>query len=200
MAANMANGTSELWLVRHGETEWNRQGLYQGQVDIPLNETGLAQAHSAADRLAAAGVAFDALYASPLLRARQTAEVSAALLKIEMRFDRRLMEIHQGSFEGKRYAHVLSEFGTLLKNLALPAVHRRAPGGESVAEVAARMAEAASEITRAHPGGRVLIFAHGLALATLICQARAIPLEKVYSHIQENAAVEVIRWEGLSQK
>jgi broad specificity phosphatase PhoE len=57
------------------------------------------------------------------------------------------------------------------------------------------MAEAASEITRAHPGGRVLIFAHGLALATLICRARAIPLEKVYSHIQENAAVEVIRWE-----
>ncbi len=184
----------EMWLVRHGETEWNRQGLYQGQVDTPLNETGLAQARSTAEKLAAAGVTFDALYASPLCRARQTAEISAARLGMEIRFDPRLMEIHQGAFEGKKYVHIMTDFRTLFKNLSLPVVHRRAPGGESVAEVSSRMAEAANEIVRAHPGGRVLIFAHGLALATLLCRARSLPLENVFRHIQENAAVEVIHF------
>lgn len=186
-----------MWLVRHGETEWNRQGLYQGQVDIPLNETGIAQARNTAEQLGTAGVGFDALYASPLCRARQTAEISAERLGMEIRFDPRLMEIHQGSFEGKKYVHIMTDFRTLLKNLSLPAVHRRAPGGESVAEVAARMAEAAADIARAHPGGRVLIFAHGLALATLLCQARGLPLENVYRHIQENAEVAVIQFAPL---
>jgi broad specificity phosphatase PhoE len=194
MAAYINDQTCELWLVRHGETEWNRLGLYQGQVDIPLNETGMAQARAAAERLAAADVTFQGLYASPLLRARQTAEISAVRLGINICFDRRLMEIHQGTFEGKKYIYVMSEFRTLLKNMTLPLVHRRAPGGESVAEVAVRMAEAAGEIANTHPGGRVLIFAHGLALSTLICQARGIPLEKVYDHIPENTEMEVVRW------
>lgn len=198
MTANIATGTSELWLVRHGETEWNRLRLYQGQVDIPLNETGVAQAGEAAERLARSGVEFDALYASPLRRARQTAEISANRLGVEIRLDRRLMEIHQGTFEGKKYIYVMSEFRTLLKNMTLPLVHRRAPGGESVAEVAARVADAACEITRSHPGGRVLVFAHGLALSTLICQARGIPLEKVYDHIPDNAEVVVIQWKRTS--
>ena len=65
---------AELWLVRHGETDWNRQGLYQGQADLPLNETGLAQARQTALMLEQAGQRFAALYSSPLLRARQTAE------------------------------------------------------------------------------------------------------------------------------
>jgi len=186
-----------MWLVRHGETEWNRKGLYQGQVDTPLNETGVAQARNTAEQLAAAGVSFDALYASPLCRARQTAEISAARLGMEIRFDPRLMEIHQGSLEGKKYVHIMKDFRTLFKNLSLPAVHRRAPGGESVAEVAARMAEAAADIARIHPGGRVLIFAHGLALATLLCRAQGIPLENVFRHIQENAEVAVIHFAPL---
>jgi len=68
------------------------------------------------------------------------------------------------------------------------------PGGETVSEVAARMMEAANDIACRYPGGRILIVSHGLALATLVCIARKIPLAQVYSHILENARPEVVTW------
>jgi broad specificity phosphatase PhoE len=73
-------------------------------------------------------------------------------------------------------------------------LHERAPGGESVAEVAARLKLAADGIAAAHPGGKVLVVTHGLAMATLVCQARRIPLQQVYQQIPDNTVVAVINW------
>jgi broad specificity phosphatase PhoE len=179
---------AELWLVRHGETDWNLQGLYQGQADIPLNETGLAQARQTAAALDQAGQSFAAIYSSPLARALQTAEECACRLGLEVRLVADLREIHQGEWQGKNYAAVVAQFSDH------PRVELRAPGGESVAEVAARMAAAADEIAAAHAGEAVLIFSHGLALATLVCQARGIPLSEVYAHIPANGQADVIGW------
>jgi broad specificity phosphatase PhoE len=74
-------------------------------------------------------------------------------------------------------------------------VHARAPGGESVAEVAGRMAAAAQDICRQHPLGPVLVVSHGLALATLMCQAKDISLDLVYHQILENTQVEKVTWQ-----
>ncbi len=191
---NTPTNPAELWLVRHGETDWNRHGLYQGQTDIPLNAAGLAQAHAAAERLALSGRRFAALYSSPLARARQTAEAAAARLGLSVLLDERLVEIHQGAWQGKNYAQVVAEFGGLLRAAEASPLDARAPGGESTAEVAARMSAAAADIARAHPGEAVLVFSHGFALAVLACLARGIPLEQVYEHIPSNARAEVIRW------
>src|SRR5512140_799505 len=98
----------ELWLVRHGETDWNRRGLCQGQADIPLNETGLAQARQTAAMLRQAGQKFAAIYSSPLMRARRTAEETAGALGLEVCFDARLGEIHQGEWQGKNYDAMLA--------------------------------------------------------------------------------------------
>jgi len=188
---------TELWLVRHGETDWNRRGLYQGQEDIPLNETGLAQARRTAADLAAragAGQAFAALYCSPLRRARQTAEACAAGLGLEVRIDARLREIHQGERQGADYAEVVARFHEWVRKAPEEGWKERAPGGESVEDVARRMAEAADDYATAHPGAAVLVFSHGLALATLVCQARGLWLGAVYEHIPGNAGAEVISW------
>jgi broad specificity phosphatase PhoE len=87
------------WFLRHGETDWNAQNLSQGSVDIPLNETGLAQARSAALLLRNRGIR--QIIASPLSRARVTAEIAAAQLGLPLEFDDGLKEVAFGIMEGK---------------------------------------------------------------------------------------------------
>jgi broad specificity phosphatase PhoE len=183
---------TELWLVRHGQTDWNMEGRYQGQADMPLNAAGIAQAEAAAAQLA--GGSFAALYSSDLQRALRTAEIIAARLGLPVRRDQRLREIHQGQWQGLLVTEIAARYaGEISRFHASPAT-ARAPGGESVGEVAARLWSAADDYARAHPGGKVLVVSHGLALATLIARARGAPLEQVYTLIPENAAPVQIEW------
>lgn len=183
---------TEIWLVRHGQTDWNLAGRYQGHLDIPLNEAGLEQARRLAEKLA--GETFSAVYCSDLQRARVTAETVAAHLGLAVIPLAGLREINQGDWQGRYLVDVREEFGEPDPSAGEEMLHERAPGGESVAEVAARMKLAADCIAAEHPGGRVLVVTHGLALATLLCQARRIPLQQVYQQIPDNTVVEVINW------
>ena len=82
-------------LVRHGETDWNRENRFQGHADPPLNDVGRSQARELAETLLGEGAS--AVYASPLRRARETAEIIAAVLGLDVRLDPRLMEVDVGS-------------------------------------------------------------------------------------------------------
>lgn len=86
------------WFLRHGETDWNAQGLSQGRTDIPLNQVGRAQAERAARTLAPLPIA--TIVASPLLRARRTAEIAAATLGLPVTLDEDLAEVNFGTQEG----------------------------------------------------------------------------------------------------
>ncbi len=172
---------TELWLVRHGQTDWNLEGRMQGQSDIPLNQVGLAQAGEAAERLA--GTTFAAIYSSDLLRARVTAEIIAAPHGLAVRVDPRLREICQGEWEGQHYLPLVQAY----QRLESPQDNHRAAGGETVREVAERVRAGLEEIAAAHPGERVLVVSHGLAIATQICQARGLSLSQVHDNILDNA-------------
>ena len=187
---------TELWLIRHGQTDWNLEGRYQGQSDVPLNTSGLAQAKALAASLD--WQAFAALYSSDLARAYQTAQAISAYTGLPIHIDRRLREINQGEWQGRTLDQIRAVYneGTQARNVTIDPVTARAPGGESVLEVSQRMAAAADDIARAYPAGRVLVAGHGLALATLICQARGIPLEQVYTFIPENTQAAIIEWKG----
>ena len=87
------------WFLRHGETDWNAQNLSQGAVDIPLNETGLAQARSASLLLRGRGIR--AIISSPLSRAKVTADIAAAQLGLPVQIDDGLKEVAFGVMEGK---------------------------------------------------------------------------------------------------
>jgi broad specificity phosphatase PhoE len=185
---------TELWLIRHGQTDWNVEGRYQGQADMPLNATGLAQAEAFAASLD--GQKFSALYSSDLMRAYQTAQIIVAQVGLAIKTDQRLREINQGEWQGRTLVEiraVYNESKQAQRSVIDPAT-ARAPGGESVLEVSQRMALAADDIARAEPNGPVLVVSHGLALATLYCQARGIPLSEVYSHIADNTGAKVIEW------
>jgi probable phosphoglycerate mutase len=179
----------ELWLVRHGETDWNLAGRFQGQTDIPLNEAGRLQALELARKLDKGQ--FGAIYSSDLKRAAETAGILSERLGLPVTLDRRLREICFGKWEGQLAHQVRKEQPMALADDPL---NFRAPGGETLQEVSVRMATAADEIAAKFDGQRVWIVAHGMSLAALICLAEGQPLTEVSRHVPQNCAIRTIRW------
>lgn len=187
---------TEFWLVRHGQTDWNLEGRLQGHQDIPLNSTGQQQAQALAPRLE--DVSFNAIYSSDLRRARQTAEILAERLGLPVHLDRRLREISHGDWEGLQLSFVQQQYRQQHQRSLDDEMDGRAPGGESMGEVAVRIRQAADEIAKAHPGGRVLLVSHGHALGTLICLARRLPLIQAMELVPKNAEPTILQWEEKS--
>lgn len=185
-----------MWLVRHGQTDWNVQARYQGQTDVPLNAAGVQQAQALAYELA--GKHFNAVFSSPLQRARLTAEIIAAGLSLPVQIDDRLREINQGLWEGEIYHDLLIRYPDEMRARREDPYHFRPPEGESAAEVADRVARVADNIARQYPAGCVLVVSHALTLAALYCQANRFPLTEVYDHLPHNAHPVVIEWPQAS--
>ena len=150
---------ARLCLVRHGETAWNAEGRVQGQLDIPLSETGLAQARSIAAALP--GGRFGALYTSDLERVRQTAEPVAAKLALEMRLEPRLRERHYGIFQGLTYAEAKASLPDDYARFKAKDPDFDFHTGERLRDFFARAVECIDEIAQRHDGEEVLIFTHG---------------------------------------
>jgi glucosyl-3-phosphoglycerate phosphatase len=165
-----------LILWRHGRTEWNATGRFQGQADVGLDSVGRDEAAQAARVLAT----FDpvALYSSDLSRAYETAAVLAELVDLPIQTDKRLREIHVGSWEGLLGSEIRAQNPDLAKRLWLGEDVRRSPTGESPREVAQRVAEVLGEITEAAPDSSTVIVAtHGLAGRVGACRFVGLPFE-----------------------
>ena len=145
-----------LLLVRHGETDWNREGRWQGHSDTHLNEIGRAQAERVAGELD--GV--DVVYSSDLARARDTAEIIAGRSGLPVRLDARLRERSFGAWEGLSAAEIEAEF----RDAHLRWLAGEGPGADDAEPFDAfgrRVREALGEILERHPDETVLVVAHG---------------------------------------
>jgi len=176
---------TRLILLRHGMTDWNRDGRLQGQSDPPLNEVGREQALRAAGLIAPSNAR--AIYSSDLERALATASIVAERLKVPIHIDQRLREIHQGEWEGLLVEEVQRRFPEAWAAREREPLTFPIPGGETVADVAARMRAVADEIAAHHPSQTVVVVGHGLSLATLLCQAHGISIGLAPLHIPANA-------------
>ncbi len=155
--------TTTLLLVRHGETDWNRDRRWQGHADPPLNESGRDQARALARELAAVPV--DAVYSSDLSRARETAEILAEPHGLDVRLDARLREVDVGEWSGLTSSEVEERYPEgFARRLAGGAGWTR---GETFEELGRRVSEAVGEIAEAHRGGAVLLVTHGGAMREL---------------------------------
>ncbi|HPS48504.1 MAG TPA: histidine phosphatase family protein, partial [Flexilinea sp.] len=125
-------------LIRHGQTDWNLEGRYQGQSDIPLNSTGIKQARLIARVLR--DEQFDAVYSSDLLRALRTAEIITEYHdSLKINTDPRLREVNQGEWEGLTRDAIRDRYPKIWEALIENPVSVRPPGGETVVEVQSRV-------------------------------------------------------------
>jgi probable phosphoglycerate mutase len=153
---------TQLILIRHGETDWNRERRFQGQTDIDLNDAGRLQARRLADALA--GERIDHLYSSDLKRALQTAEPTARRLGLRPVTDAGLREQHFGPFEGLLASEVPHRLPEVWAQWVRHDPHYAAPGGESLHRFFERVLGTLRRIAAAHRGQTLLIVTHGGAL------------------------------------
>jgi probable phosphoglycerate mutase len=179
-----------LFFIRHGETDWNAEGRFQGQRDIPLNDLGRVQAEECGTKLArvAARLGFDigdlSYVASPLSRTRETMEIARASMGLPpdtYRQDERFKELSFGAWEGYTIRELTKRDPEGLKARDIDRWHYAPPGGENYVDLTARIAPAVSDINRpavivAHGGTARALFAltgvadRGAALSMEITQ------------------------------
>ena len=161
-------------LLRLGETAWNIEGRYQGQLDSPLTPAGVAQANALARRLAS--VKFAVLYSSDLGRARQTAACIGESSGHEIRTDPRLRERHLGIFQNLLKAELKQKFPEEYRLFKSGGPDYVIPQGESGRQAADRSNACLEEIARRHPDESIVIVAHGGNISALLRHTLDIPL------------------------
>ncbi len=148
--------------MRHGVTDWNRKGLFQGRTDNALNDDGVAQAHAAAERLRAVSVGH--VVSSPLLRALKTAEIVAAAASRSVTVDHGLIELDFGSFEGKPVRELMIKNG---KNNAQGLVDMLPADAEPWADCASRALFSVSQWLVRHPEDEILFVCHDAVMQSM---------------------------------
>lgn len=161
MSAPVAPSRSFICL-RHGATDWNRQGRFQGRTDNPLNDDGIAQAHAAAEKLRA--VALGHVVSSPLARALRTAEIIATAAAKTVTIDHGLIELDFGSFEGQPVRELMMRHGA---NSAQGLVDMLPADAEPWDDVASRALRAVSEWLQRHPQDEILFVCHDAVMQSM---------------------------------
>jgi probable phosphoglycerate mutase len=186
--------TTTLFLVRHGETAWNAEGRIQGHLDIPLNETGLAQAAAVGRRLVNEG--FDAIYSSDLVRAYRTASPVVANPDRDIIRDPRLRERHLGVLQGLTGEEALAKQPAAWKAFKSRDPAALLEGGESLGTFSRRITDFVRDVLQSHAGGRVLVVTHGGCLDAAYRHALGLPLSTPRDFPIYNASVNALTHNG----
>jgi broad specificity phosphatase PhoE len=175
-----------LMLVRHGETEWNVQRRYQGQSDVPLSEIGNQQAESIAGRLA--GQEIDAIYASDLKRAWQTAQVIAAQIGLDVISEPRLRELKFGILEGLTFEEAEEKYPEMI-TAWLDDFNNTPERAETIDMFNARIVSLLDDLKRNHDEQVVLLVGHGGSLSEILRVVLGLSPEKRWYIQMENASL-----------
>lgn len=187
----------KIYLIRHGQTDWNIQGRIQGSHDIPLNEAGQRQAEQVAKGMDSRRVS--RVFSSTLTRAVETAEKIGSRQKAEIYSMPQLIEVEFGKWEGMTWEEIMEAYPKEYRLWALNPDEVAPPGGETQDQVISRCAQAIKEILRI-TGGRedVAIVSHGATIAYLISyMMRNDP--DIESIIVENASITTINYSPLTE-
>ncbi len=184
----------KLYLVRHGETQRNREHLVQGQGVHGLTELGARQALAAAHALEKEGIT--ALYASPLVRALETARLIGSNLGLHVQLAPGLEEMDTGELDGLTPAEMRSRYPEFMARWSRDAGSAHLPGGESLSIVLERAWRAVETIAKQHREGNVAAVSHNFTICTLVCKALDVPLSSFRRFRVDLGSISAIEFTG----
>jgi broad specificity phosphatase PhoE len=176
---------THLYLVRHGETDWNRAQRLQGALDVPLNSAGVAQARRLADYFVPLPIM--RVVSSPLARASATAAILAQACACPHTTDARLREIDHGMWSGRTLPELGQRFPSLVRGEQLQPEAFVVSRGEPLLSVHRRASEALTDLLDAYDGQSVVVVGHGVTLAAMWCAATGLEIARVHQRQPPNA-------------
>lgn len=183
---------TNLVLVRHGETIWHEENRYAGTSDVALAPRGYEQAKLLADWARTAEL--DAIWVSPLSRARETAAAAARATGLTPHVDARLRELDFGEAEGRTPDEMERLFPEAIAAYGADPVAHHLPGGEDPRDAVERAIACFEEITQLNPGGRVLVVMHTTLIRLALCRLIGVPLARyrsVFPFVYNGAITEI---------
>ncbi len=178
-----------VYVVRHGETEWNAEGRIQGHTDVSLSEQGRSQAQVLGRRLAE--VSFDVAYCSDLARASETARIILGGRTVPLRPTPQLREYQKGVFEGLTVHEYSKRYPDMYQASLVNDLDFAPTGGETIRQTSARTAEFVAELRGNHLEDTVLIVGHGGSLRSVVVALMGLPLEANWKFVMGNCAISV---------
>jgi len=183
-----------IYLVRHGQTAWNREEIFRGRKDIPLDETGLKQAALAGEYLK--NVEIHAIYSSPLARAWETAQKIAQFHNLKVQRLEGIIDMSFGKWEGHPHQEIRENDRETYRQWRDEPHKVRLPGGESLEDVRIRSMAALEEVIRLHPGRTLVLVSHRVISKVLICGILGIDNSHFWQITQDPTAINLIQYKN----
>ena len=174
-------------LIRHGETDWNAEQVFRGKIDVPLNKLGLAQAGAVKEALAE--IKIDALYASPLARALDTARVLAEKRNLEIKVEEGLSDVDFGLWQGVPKGKVKEDYPDLYNTWLTDPHLVTFPRGETLLKVQKRSMAALERAIETSPGKTVAIVSHRVVIKVILCSVLGLDLSRFWHVKQDTCAI-----------
>ncbi|MCL4561175.1 MAG: histidine phosphatase family protein [Chloroflexi bacterium] len=187
---------TRILLVRHGQTEWNRIERFRGRIDVPLNETGIAQAEKTARRIAGEWKPA-AIYSSPLERAMRTAEMIAVKFDISVQSSAGLNDINYGEWHGLTPEEAQTRWPEIYSAWMHAPDQARIPGGETLEDLRLRGMAAIEEMIRNHPGETVAAVGHTVINRVILLAILGLGNDRFWRIHQDNCAINVFDSDGI---
>ena len=188
-----------IYLVRHGETDWNSLRKYQGRIDIELNDKGIGEAHLAGKKLESYGI--DCIYSSTLKRAMKTAEIINSYVNAgEIITTEEIIELNLGQWEGKTWDEIQEEYKEFLKTWMTNRVKVKIPGGESYGDAEIRGINFLRNLVNSCSCENVVVISHGALIAAVLCSILSIDANHEGNFRVDNCAVNHISYDKKEDK
>jgi len=183
--------TTSIYLVRHGQTAWNKEEIFRGRTDIPLDETGLKQAELVGQYFKAMEI--HGIFSSSLSRAWQTAQKVAEFHDLKVQSLQGILDMSFGNWEGHPHQEIRESDNKTYRQWVETPHLVRLPGGESLDDVKARAMAAMEEVIRNHPGKTLVLVTHRVVNKILICAILGLDNSHFWQITQDTTAINLIQ-------